>query len=234
MKALFERYYYRSSSFVDGTTHFHRTIQEISPAKPAILETGAGASNRTSAFLATVGRVTGIDISETVLSNEHPEHARKLDGREFPFAAEAFDICVSNFLIEHADDPPTHFLEADRVLKPGGAYVFRTPNLWHYVALCANMTPHSIHLLIANRLRGLDAAVDPFPTFYRANTRSTIRRLCAAASFRRVEMTMLEREPSYGRSSQLLFWPMLAYERVVNVSDHLQGFRSNIIGIASK
>ena len=45
---------------------------------------------------------------------------------------------------------------------------------------------------------------------------------------------MVEKEPSYGAASRLLFYPMLWYERLVNFSDRLAGLRANIIGVARK
>ena len=40
---------------------------------------------------------------------------------------------------------------------------------------------------------------------------------------------MIEPEPAYGRAHPLLFYPMMAYERVVNLSDTLSGLRITIL-----
>jgi len=127
------------------------------------------------------------------------------------------------------------FLEVLRILKPGGVYCFRTPNLLHYVTLGSRVLPHSLHLRLANRLRGLDeGAHDPWPTVYRANTRSRLLQLAKETGFFAEELRMVETEPTYGSAHWLLFYPMMAYERAVNGSPLLDGFRANIFGILGK
>jgi hypothetical protein len=95
--------------------------------------------------------------------------------------------------------------------------------------------PHSLHLRLANRLRSLDAdAHDPYPTRYRANSRGRLRKLCRTAGIGDAVITMIEPEPSYGRAHALLFYPMMAYERVVNLSSAFSCFRCNILLSARK
>lgn len=192
---------------------------------------GAGPANATSEFLASLGRVVGIDVSEEVRGNHWLSESHVYEGVTLPFADARFEGCVSDFVLEHIADPAAHFREVRRVLKPGGAYCFRTPNLWHYVTLGSRLTPHAGHSLMANRLRGMSKeAHAPYPTFYRANSRSRIQRLCRDAGLRSEAFEMVEKEPSYGRSSRMAFYPMMWYERLVNRFDQLEGFRINIWG----
>lgn len=200
-----------------------------------ILEIGAGPSNATSQFLAGLGQVTGVDISEEVRTNTFLHTAVVYDGNKLPFEDSQFDLCVSDYVLEHVADPEGHFREVARVLHKGGRYCFRTPNLWHYVAFASNLLPHSVHLGLANRLRGVDpGAHDPYPTFYRSNSLRAIRRLCAQAGLRPVELRMVEKEPSYGRHGAALFFPMMMYERVVNCLEALKGFRANVFGVVER
>lgn len=62
--------------------------------------------------------------------------------------------------------------EVARVLKPGGVFLAKTPNAWHYVPTIARFTPLSFHRFVC-RLRGR-ASSHTFPTRYRANTRPAI------------------------------------------------------------
>jgi len=53
-------------------------------------------------------------------------------GAPWPFDTESMDFVVSNQVLEHVHDPASFFLEAFRVLKPGGCMINLFP-LSHYV-----------------------------------------------------------------------------------------------------
>jgi SAM-dependent methyltransferase len=231
----FERYYFSRPGYLSGTIEFHRLAQEALGKGSEILEIGSGPENQTSLFLSRLGNLQGVDISEEIRSNHHLRVAKVYDGSKLPFDDRQFDLCVSDYVLEHIGDPALHFREVARVLKPGGKYCFRTPNIFHYVALASSMLPHSLHLKLANRLRGASSdAHDPYPTFYRCNRRGRLRRLCADAGLKVYEFRMVEKEPSYGRIGAAFFFPMMAYERVVNGAPIFQGFRANIFGVVGK
>jgi SAM-dependent methyltransferase len=157
------------------------------------------------------------------------------DGEHLPFADGSFEFCVSNWVIEHVSDPSSHFAEVARVLKPNGPYCFRTPNRWHYFTLGARLLPFRMHVLIANKFRGLrSGAHDPYPTFYRANTFGSIRKRSEQVGLAPVALIAIEKEPSYGRFHPGLFYPMFLYERVVNSSDLLEPFRASLLAILHK
>jgi len=230
--SLYQKYYYSKAEFVDGTTQFHRLCAMYVRPGAKILEIGSGPSNATSKFLAALGTVVGADISEEVRHNPYLMEARVYDGHRLPFATGSFDACVADYVIEHIATPEQHFSEVSRVLRPGGVYCFRTPNLWHYVTAASKITPYWLHLRLANRLRCLTtAAHDPHPTVYEANTRGRIRQLVKAAGLSVTALHTIEKEPSYGRASKIIFYPMMSYERIVNSSSALRGIRANILGV---
>jgi SAM-dependent methyltransferase len=234
-KALFDRFYYSRPEHVDGTAEFHELIRQSVGTEPRVLEVGAGPSNATSTFLGTLGSVTGVDVSDEVHGNTALTAATTYDGNRLPFANESFDACVSNFVLEHVENPEDHFREVMRVLRRGGTYVFRTPNRLHYVAGASSLLPHWVHLRLANRLRALsEEDHDPWKTFYRANRPGVIRRLAARVGANVSVLRMVEKEPSYARSSRVLFFPMMMYERLVNATDILANFRSAIFGVVTK
>src|SRR5690349_21345446 len=110
---LFDRYYYGRSDFVDGTTRFHEVCRAHIAPSSSILEIGAGPSNRTSQFLASLGDLVGADVSDEVRSNDALRSAHVFE-RELPFEDQAFDVCVSNFVLEHVAHPAYHFAEVGR------------------------------------------------------------------------------------------------------------------------
>jgi SAM-dependent methyltransferase len=231
----FNRFYYGRKDFTDGTSEFHSMIAGQAATSGEILEIGCGPSNVTSDFLATLGNLTGLDVSEEVNQNRALSRALMFDGGRFPCEDHSFDLVVSNYVLEHVEFPETHFREVARVLRPGGAYVFRTPNLFHYVAAVSFLLPHRAHRVLANRLRRLpSAAHEPYPTFYRANTSRRLRSLLRCASLSTVEIRAIEKEPTYGRANIVLFIGMLAYERIVNRFNLLRFARSNYFGVGRR
>lgn len=234
-QALFQRYYFSKPGFVTGTKIFHDLCQSHFGNGGCILELGAGAKNPTTEFLASLGQVTGLDVSAEVQTNPDLQEARVYDGTVMPFAEGSFGMCVSNYVLEHVSNPALHFSEIFRVLEPGGSYCFRTPNRWHYITMASHALPHAVHLRIANSLRGMDASAhDPWPTVYLANTRRRLRALAEGTGLEVEELGMIEAEPSYGAAHPLLFYPMMAYERIVNSSNLFRSFRVNILGTLRK
>jgi len=232
------RFYDRSAGWVDGSVEFHALCARVLPRGARILEVGSGPSNKTSRFLATIGEVHGVDPDPAVRGNDALRTATVLPGDAegaLPWPPESFDGCVSNYVIEHLADPAAHLREVRRVLRPGAAYVLRTPNRFHYVALAAAAAPHWIHVRLANRLRNLSPeAGEPHPTRYRMNSRRAVRRRAAEAGLVVDELRMVEKQPSYGLSSRALFLTFTAYERLVNATEAAAGLRSNIFAVLRK
>jgi SAM-dependent methyltransferase len=233
--ALFEKYYLSRPGFATGVSRFHDLLIREIPPGARVLEIGAGPPNPTTEFLAARFHTEGVDVSDQVLQNKFLERANVYDGEILPFPAQSFDACVSYYVLEHVPNPLTHIREVARVLRDGGPYSFCTPNLWHYVTLGSWLLPHSVHRKLANRLRGLDEkARDPYPTVYRANTPRAVRRLARSAGLTVTSLDMIEFEPCYGRWHSALFYPMMAYERLVNSSTSIARFRTNIHAVLRK
>ena len=52
--------------------------------------------------------------------------------------------------------------------------------------------------------------------------------------FEITEMELIEKEPSYGMNSRVLFLVFMAYERIVNSTEFFRGLRANILCVAKK
>lgn len=233
--AYLQRFYFGRPGWRDGTAEFHALCQAVVPAGGRILEIGAGRSNRTSRFLATLGPLHGIDPDPPVLGNDALAEARVLDGDAFPFPDATFDACASNFVLEHVRDPTRHLAEAYRVLRPGAPYVLRAANRYHYVTFVSRWTPHVLHRRVVPRLHAAPPdAPPPFPTVYAANSPRRLRELAAGAGFGVETLRLVEKEPSYGMASRVLFLAFMAYERAVNASERLALLRSNIFAVLRK
>ncbi|HEX2721553.1 MAG TPA: methyltransferase domain-containing protein [Gemmatimonadaceae bacterium] len=233
--AYLAKYYPPSSGWIDGETEFRRLCAASIRPGSEILEIGSGPPNSTSRFLSSLGRVTGVDVDPDVRTNDALVAAHVLSDETYPLPDCGFDACVSDYVIEHIADPESHLREVARVLKPGGVYVFRTPNRFHYVTLAARLTPHWFHVLVANRLRNLPAdSHQPYRTSYRMNSTASIRAAAAAARLEVEELRLLEKDPWYGRSSRALFLLFMLYERLVNSHEVFAGLRANFLATLRK
>ncbi len=230
-----QRFYAGRPGWTDGTTYFHGICREFAPQRARILDVGAGPSNRSSRFFATLGELHGVDVDPAVLDNDALAGAAVIDTESYPFEAESFDLVVSSYVVEHVSDPLAQLAEIRRVLKPDGRYVFRTPNFYHYVALVSAFTPLWFHRLVANRLRNAPADNPlPYETFYRLNTASAVRDGARRVGFDVERLELIEKEPSYTLASRVFFFAGLAYERAVNATDALEQLRSNLFVVLRK
>ncbi len=209
-----------------------RLLREIGP-KSEVLDVGAGAGIvKEMNFKGIAARVVGIDFDERVLTNPYLDEAHVGDGGALPFADSSFDVVFADNVLEHLASPDVVFAEINRVLRPGGVFFGKTPNAWHYMPLIARSTPHSFHRWI-NRKRGR-AEVDTFPTLYRANSRSAIRKLAQKAGFEVSNVEFFELRPEYLRIHPLTYLGGYAYERVVNSLPFLQQLRIVLIATLRK
>jgi SAM-dependent methyltransferase len=231
----YSRFYYEKPGYIEGTLEFYNLCTEYCVPNANILEIGAGPSNRTSRFLATLGTVHGIDPDPDVRTNDALQSATVMHGDAFPVADSSFDCCVSDYVIEHIGDGTAHLREVARALRPGGVYVFRTVNRFYYAALIASVTPHRFHTLVANRARALpEGTHDPYPTLYAMNTVKAITRAADMAGLTIERIERVEKEPPYGKFSRVAFLIMLAYERLVNSSARFAGLRANFFVVLRK
>lgn len=227
--AIYRRFY--ADPKHDKTTQFFTMIRAGCGPSSRVLNLGAGPTTGNAVCLhkGEVEELVGADIDPAVLGNTEIDRAIVIT-EKLPFPDDHFDLAFSDCVVEHVEKPAEFLAEVYRVLKPGASYYFRTPNIFHYVALIARATPHWFHELVANRARGLtDEESHAYPTFYRLNSRRKVRRVAAAAGFSSIEITMVEGHPSYLVFHKVPFLAGVAYERLVNSTERLSEVRANII-----
>lgn len=231
-----DKYYRQLPAWKDLEVQWEELLQENVPHNARVLEIGAGPSNAGSKYLSNLsGHLVGLDIDPEVKQNKWLDEAHVYDGQRFPLPDDHFDAVVSNWVNEHVENPEAHCREICRVLLPDGKYIFRTPNLYHYARMGARITPHWFHVLVANRLRNFQPGHhDPYPTYYRLNTRRRIRSLLSKIGFVVEALEVKETYPVYGQASRIMFYMFMVYERIVNSTPLLEDLRYTIDGVARK
>lgn len=194
-----------------------------------ILDLGAGAGIvEQMNFRGLAASVCGVDLDPRVVSNPMLDEGRVASAAGIPYEDARFDVVFSDNVLEHLDEPLRVFREVARVLKPGGVFLFKTPNKWHYMPTIARLTPHGFHQFV-NRLRGR-AEVDTFPTRYRANCLGDIKRLAAEAGLLVDRVERIEGRPEYLRMTWPTYLVGLAYERLVNSAEIFSPVRILLVG----
>lgn len=205
-----------------------RILAHLGP-DASVLDLGAGAGIvEQMNFKNLAASVCGVDLDPRVVDNPMLDEGRVANADGIPYEDARFDVVFSDNVLEHLDEPLQVFREVARVLKPGGVFLFKTPNKWHYMPTIARLTPHGFHQYV-NRLRGR-AEVDTFPTRYRANCLGDIKRLAVEADLLVERVERIEGRPEYLR----MMWPTyllgLAYERLVNSAEMLAPLRILLVG----
>lgn len=226
---LLDRFY---PDYRDETWHYHRLIEKHLRSGMQVLDAGCGHRSDT-AFLQAAGcRVFGVDLDPRVAQNPGLHFAIRGRLEQLPLADQSVDLVISRYVAEHLEDPVVVLAEVARVLRPGGKFVFLTPNRWHYVSVVARLTPLAFHSWV-NARRGV-ASDDVFPTFYRLNTRSRIAALAQQAGLQPVESRIFETRPNYLLFSVPTFYLGLLYERIVNRLSWMAPIRVNIVAVLEK
>jgi SAM-dependent methyltransferase len=149
-------------------------------------------------------RVIGIDVSDGGRDNVFIDEFHKIEGDRWPVESASIDLLVSDAVLEHVSDPDRFFSECSRVVKPGGVVCLRTPNRWSYFAIGASIIPNRWHGKAITILQPGRHEKDVFPTYYRANTVRSLRRLLRDHQFEGCVYRHIS-EPSYLAFSEWSF-----------------------------
>lgn len=193
-----------------------------------VLDVGAGAGIVSEMnFKGIAAKVCGIDPDERIATNPYLDEAHIGLADSIPYPDNTFDVVFADNVLEHLPEPAEVFREINRVLRPGGFFLGKTPNAWHYMPLISRVTPLFFHRYI-NRLRGR-AEVDTFPTCYAANSKPVIHNLARMTGFEPVIVKRVEGRPEYLRMTWPTYIVGYIYERIVNATNLLSPFRILLI-----
>lgn len=208
---------------------FRKVIEDQIHPEDRLLDFGAGRGYvATMNFRGLVRHAAGVDVAADVFQNPHLDEAKLIaaDGH-IPFEDNSFDVVISSNVLEHIDQPERAFAEIARVLRPGGRFIAKTPNMCHYMPLVARLTPTGFHKYF-NRLRGRKVE-DTFPTVYACNTPGAVRRLAKLSGLEVDKLELWEGRPEYLRMFAPMYLVGAVYERIVNRFSWLARFRAVLV-----
>lgn len=214
-------------------TAFREAILINAASNHHVLDLGAGAGIvEQTRFPNEFARICGVDPDPRVLENPYLNDAKIGFGEAIAYDDESFDMVFCNNVLEHLENPEEVFTEVARVLKPGGCFLAKTPNRWHYMPMIASCTPHWFHEVV-NRMRGRDDE-DTFPTRYRANSPGALQRIAAQVGLEVEQVQLIEGRPEYLRMSAPTYLAGWLYERTVNLVPGLSRLRVVMVSVLRK
>lgn len=145
----------------------------------------------------------------------------------------SIDLVMSRSVMEHVADPLQAYTEVHRILRPGGYFIFLTPNLWDYASIIAKFVPNRLHPMIVARTEGR-APEDVFPVCYRTNTRRAVYKWAQCTGFDVVTFRYLGQYPGYFMFNGFLFLLATAYEKMISRFDMLAFLRGWLLVVLRK
>jgi SAM-dependent methyltransferase len=172
---------YRSAhlGFTTGHSQYVRLVKQLFDPGCEWLDAGGGRRifhdlyDGEQELIRKAKRVTVADLDLDSLRDHISARDRVCcDLSHLPLPDNSFDLVTCGMVLEHLPDPHRSLDELSRVLKPGGALILHTPNLWGYVtlaAIAAKVLPQQFRRRLIASVTGRRED-DIFLTYYRCNT----------------------------------------------------------------
>lgn len=151
-----------------------------------------GAAQKSAAIVRGAKRVVGLDLDFSSL-RKHNTITQRVCGEvnRLPFPENTFDLITANMVVEHIESPASVLNEIARILKPGGLFLFHTPNRLGYSSLVTHLIPPRLIPRVAEFLLARNPE-DVYQTFYRLNSKRAVEAAARAAHLDVAEFTYLE------------------------------------------
>jgi SAM-dependent methyltransferase len=215
--------------------HLEREIEAYLKPDFTVLEAGCGRNAEVLAkFRGKAKRLIGVDPVDFTLADGLDEiELHQGDISQTGLPPNSVDLVISRALMEHLPKPRPAFAEIQRVLKPGGHYVYLVPNLGDYGSLIALATPNGLHPAIVKFAEGRDLH-DTFPAYFRCCTQGSIQNFCDSTGLEMVKCTHLGQYPAYFQFNPFLFWLATGYEKLISNVEALRVLRGWLLVVIRK
>ena len=176
--------------------------------------------------------IVGLDYDFNNLKNHKNIHLKvNGDASHLPFKNNLFDLITANMVVEHLINPTVQFQEIWRILKPGGLFIFHTPNILGYTTIIARLIPEIIKRKLICLVQG-GKEEDIFHTYYRANSITKILKLAKITGFNSCKIKSIVSSAEFINILPLaileLLWIKILMKRSFKI------LRLNIIAILKK
>ncbi len=215
--------------------HLEREIERHIAPEFTVLEAGCGRNAEVlSKYCGRAKRLIGVDPVEFTLAEGLEEiELMRGDIANTGLPSASVDLVISRALMEHIKKPRPAFAEIQRVLKPGGHYVYLVPNLWDYGSLAALAIPNGLHPAIVKYVEGRELN-DTFPAYFRCSTPTSIKGFCDSTGLEVVKCQPLGQYPAYFQFNAFLFWMATGYEKLISSVEPLSFLRGWLLVVLRK
>ena len=238
------RWYWFSRRAIAPTLRYSQYLYEDTlrcylPRETMWLDLGCGRrvlpewrSQQEKALVTRSQTLVGLDYDLDSLRANRSVHLRvRGSAEQLPFTSNTFDLVTANMVVEHAEDPRSLLRDVQRVLRPGGTFIFHTPNAFGYVVMLARAIPEWAKPRLIYVLQGRREE-DVFQTHYRMNTAGVIGELAEASRFEVVEIRLLVSDAALAVIPPLATLELLWIRALMTAP--LKPLRTNIIAILRK
>ena len=183
-------------------------------------------------FIDNSKQIIGVDNDFEALK-KHQDISNRVrgDASYLPFKDNAFEFITANLVVEHFDDPETQFKEIARVLRPGGIFIFHTPNSLGYFTMLGRLFPDFLKRWLILLLEGRKDE-DVFKTYYNANSEKSINKLARRTGFSIRDIKMITSSAEFAVIPPLAFIE-LVWIRIL-MTKTFRPLRTNIIAVLKK
>lgn len=217
----------------DGMVFLSQKLGQFIKTDAKVLDIGCGNGN----YLIDENRrkiswATGIDInSKFTQKNICLDEIVIGNIESLPFTSTSFDFVVSLWVLEHVQAPQKVFDEVHRILKPGGKFLFITPNINFLPLRIIKLIPLKRLLIFINKTIYGRQKEDIFPTYYHANTIKKINYL-TQEKFKKI-ILQTNSDPTYLSFNNFTFQLAIWIEKLFHLFNS-DLFHPHIIGILEK
>jgi SAM-dependent methyltransferase len=159
-----------------------------SPGAVTVLDAGCGRVSALRQFRPRIGRMVGADIHEPSTPLPYLDEFAVVDlcGSVDAFPSASFDVVLSNFTLEHFQEPATALANLRRWLRPGGTLVATTVNRRHPFVAAYLAMPDGPRRAVQPLVKASQA--DAHPLVGACNDPATIRADLEAAGFTEIRL----------------------------------------------